>query len=270
MKRFVLCIALSMAGGCHWGDIRPDTPALDVKVPALEREGVPPDERYYVIVFGSQSPLKRPKYTHTWATFIKVTDPEFGLKVDVEPSTISWMPKTLDIKAWNLTVEPGVNLELIETVELMLKSEQRVSMWGPYEMRPGLYKKLMIQKDFLERSGIGYQCVDTYGEAARKRNGCDCIHAITDADNEFDRRHYHLRRYGETASEFIVQQCFERGLLIKPERTHDWLIPKLGLDKHPIVHRKYNGWNLSADEGIPPPTDKPESERATPLQPARF
>jgi len=260
------CWVLFFITGCSFHDIRPNTPAMQVPLVELEQEVIPVTERYYMIVFGSQSSWKRPKYTHTWATVIRVNDPDCGPHIDLEPHTISWMPKALDIKTWNLLVEPGINLDLDKTIELMKKSDQRISIWGPYEIRPGLYKKFLMQKEFLESGEIGYQCVDTTGEAAWRRNGCDCIHAITDADVQFDRRLYHLRRYGETASEFIVQQCFERGVLIKPETTHDWLIDRLGLQNHKINHRKYNGWSISADEF--PPLAPTESAR--PLGPARF
>ena len=32
------------------------------------------DESYYVLIFGSQRTPNRAKYTHTFATFVKVTD----------------------------------------------------------------------------------------------------------------------------------------------------------------------------------------------------
>lgn len=60
-------------------------------------------------------------------------------------------------------------------------------------------------------------------------------------DPQFDRRQYPLLFYGNPASKNIVRQMFERPILVHPQQTHDWLIPALGLDRYPIVHRRYDG-----------------------------
>jgi hypothetical protein len=52
---------------------------------------------------------------------------------------------------------------------------------------------------------------------------------------------YPLLHYGYRASQNIVRQISERPILIHPGQTHDWLIPVLGLDHYPIVHRQYDG-----------------------------
>src|SRR5262249_42781614 len=110
-----------------------------------------------------------------------------------------------------------------------------------YETWHGLYKRFMTQKAFLDSNAVGYQAVDTIGEAARKGNGCNCFHALSDMDPLFDRRQYPLRYFGDSATLNIVRQLQQRPVLIQPRRTHDWLIPALGLDRYPIVRRHYEG-----------------------------
>jgi hypothetical protein len=114
-------------------------------------------------------------------------------------------------------------------------------MWGPYEDGPGLFQRFLVQKQFLESGRIGYQCIDSLGEAARTGCGCDCIHAITDMDPIFDRARYPLAYFGEAASRNIVRQIHERPIIVCPGRCHDWLIPLLGLDRYPIERQKWNG-----------------------------
>jgi len=114
-------------------------------------------------------------------------------------------------------------------------------MWGPYEVWHGGYRRFMTQRAFLESGQIGYQCIDSVGEAARLGNGCNCIHAITDMDPLFGRLEYPLGKFGQAASERIVKQIMERPVVIDPPRTHDWLIPALGLDRYTIVRRNYTG-----------------------------
>src|SRR3954454_23660419 len=81
--------------------------------PSTARAG----EVYYVMVFGSESHPKQLRYTHTWATFIKATgegnDPN---AYALESNTISWLPATLEVKVFRPRSEPGVNLDLYQTL----------------------------------------------------------------------------------------------------------------------------------------------------------
>jgi hypothetical protein len=225
--------------GCAGSAVRPPTPAADVKIEDLEREPAPPNERYYLLVFGSQSRPLRPKYTHSWVTAVRVVDGGPNQPPLVEASTISWMPATLDIHPLRFRVEPGVDLDLCTTIREMRKNDERISLWGPYEIRRGLYRKLVMQKEFMDGGTVGYQCIDSVGEA-RRGCGCDCIHAVTDCDSQYDREEYPLSRFGERASENMVRQVMERGGVVNPCATHDWLLGPLGIADCPLVRRTYD------------------------------
>jgi hypothetical protein len=225
-------LCLLAAGGCANFAVPPPTPARSEDFAGL-REPVP-GERYYVIVFGSESTPRAPRYTHSWATFVRVT----GCGRTVEARTISWMPATLDIHPWRFEIEPGVNLDLHTTLRYALDAGEHVARWGPYECRPELYYRAAAQKDFLEGGVMGYQCVDTVGEAGRTGLGCDCIHAVTDMDPQYTRARYRLVRFGQAASRFIAYELGRRDMLIDPDRTHDWLNGRLGLDAYPIEQKR--------------------------------
>jgi hypothetical protein len=232
----VLC-----AFGCASRAVRPPTPARDLTVEELLAKPTPENEHYYILVFGSQTTPRIPRYTHTWATVVKTTElPGSPPQVD-EVHTISWLPATLEVRPFRFWVEKGSNLDVDTTLKTVLHNGEHVSMWGPYETWHGLYDRFLTQAAFLESGVIGYQCTDEIGEAARTGMGCDCFHAISDVDPEFDRREYPLIFYGYRASQNIVRQISERPILIHPEQTHDWLIPALGLDHYPITHRQYKG-----------------------------
>ncbi|MDB5310458.1 MAG: hypothetical protein JWO38_4660 [Gemmataceae bacterium] len=229
---------LCLLAGCANFAAVPQTPARWTDFSGLREP--PPGERFYVIVFGSETTPRVPRYTHSWATFVRVTDRP-GCEPDVEAHTISWMPATLDIRPWRFRIEPGSNLELHQTVKYALATGEHVDQWGPYESRPELYYRAAVQKEFLEGGGMGYQCVDTVGEAGRTGRGCDCIHGITDMDPQYTRARYRLIRFGTAASRFIAGELGRRDMLIGPDQTHDWLNGRLGLDAYPIRHRKYPG-----------------------------
>jgi hypothetical protein len=232
-------VVLAASCGCAATAVRPPTPAAEVRVEDLEREPAPPNEHYYLLVFGSQSEPLRPKYTHSWVTNVRVVDNGPGQPPLVEAYTISWMPATLDIHPLRFRVEPGVDLDLCTTIREMRNNGERISLWGPYEIGVGLYRKLRMQKDFMDSGRIGYQCIDTVGEA-RHGCGCDCIHAITDCDSQYDRQEYPLSRFGDRASEHMVRQVMERGGVINRCVTHDWLLGPLGIADCPIVRRTYD------------------------------
>lgn len=231
--RLALPAALLLAAGCAYFAKTPDTPARHVRFQELNQ----PDgagERYYLLVFGSQTTPKLPRYTHTWVTGVFARP-----GAAVEQHSISWMPATLDIHPWDYTIEPGVNLDLDASVHMALDKGESISLWGPYKVPPGVYKKLMIQKGFVESGVIGYQCIDTVGEAGATGTGSNCIHAISDSDALFRRQAYPLAYFGDAASEHILRQLVLRGAVPDPETTHDWLIPALGLDRYPITRREY-------------------------------
>jgi hypothetical protein len=231
--RLVLPAALLLASGCAYFARTADTPARHVRFQALNQPESPGD-RYYLLVFGSQTTPKLPRYTHTWVTAVRV-----GPGQPVEQHSISWMPATLDIHPWDFTIEPGVNLDLAASVRMALDKDERISLWGPYEVPPGVYRQLMIQKGFVESGAIGYQCIDTVGEAGETGKGSNCIHAISDADSLFRRQAYPLAYFGDAASEHILRQLVLRGAVPDPEATHDELIPALGMDRYPITRREY-------------------------------
>jgi hypothetical protein len=232
------------ASGCAALATKTPTPADNI--PARESAAIkaPPGERYFILVFGSQQKIKHPKYTHSWATVVKVTETDKPEAPKVEHQTISWLPTTLNIRVFSLCVEPGTNLTMDFTIEEMLRNCERVSMWGPYEVSAGFVHRFTVQREFMESGQVGYQCIDTVGEAGLCGNGCDCIHAITDMDPHFDRSRYPLAYFGDAASENIVAQIQTRPIIMNPEADHSWLLPLLGLDKYPIVRRCYSGRSL--------------------------
>jgi hypothetical protein len=238
----VLIVASTCAGsGCSTLAKKPDTPADNISPRESAAMTGSPGERYFALVFGSQSTPKQAKYTHTWASVVKVSGCDGPGAPVVEEHTISWMPASLVIRPLSFRVEPGANLALHFTIEEMLRHNERVSVWGPYEISAGSYHRFMVQKGFMDSGQVGYQCIDSIGEAARKGNGCDCIHAVTDMDPLFARNRYPLSYFGDAASLHIVRQLHERPIIISPEADHGWLLPLIGLDQYPITRRNYIG-----------------------------
>jgi hypothetical protein len=199
-----------------------------------------PNEHYYVLVWASQRIPKSPAHTHTFATVIHTAEQGPGNVKVLGSHTISWLPATLDIKTLALRPEPGVNLTLQESLDWVQKDGQHVFLWGPYECRASVYRRFLIQKEFMETSGIGYQCVDNIGEAARLGNGCNCIHSITDADPEFGRENYPLIWFGDSASEHLALRLRKLGSIINPEIEHDEILAALGLCEYQIRRRHFD------------------------------
>lgn len=195
------------------------------------------DERYFIILFGSQSEPRLARFTHSWAALVKATgagaDPN---RYRLEYHTISWLPATLRIRSLAVRPERGVNLELHATLRWALQN-QRVSQWGPYEIPRGLYERALAQVGVLESGQILYRALD-----GRREGTCvsDCVHALTGIDPAFDRDYFPLIRFGESASYFVVNQLFARGRVLGPCNDHSWLNHRLGLDRYPIIRRQYD------------------------------
>jgi hypothetical protein len=234
-RTWLLFACLAATSGCARFAVQPPTPAKDMDASGMWEPR--PGEHFYVILFASQSTPKFPRFTHCWGTVIHATDQGEGRQPKIESHTISWMPATLKVRPWSFHLEEGNNLGLHETFLFALGNRERISEWGPYECRPRLYYRFLVQKEFLESGRVGYQCIDDVGQAARTGDGCDCIHAMTDMDPLYSRVRYPLTRFGEAATGFVDRELRRRNILINPNQTHDWLNAALGLESFPIIHR---------------------------------
>ncbi|MBX3400527.1 MAG: hypothetical protein KF873_17470 [Gemmataceae bacterium] len=200
-------------------------------------------ERYFLIMMSSQRSPKNPNFSHTFATFVRVDPAAPGT---METRTISWMPCTGTVRVQALRPECGRNYGLHETVEWALQSEQRVSIWGPYEIEPELYHRADRRFEELERGTIRYKTYDGFHHSERVSN---CIHAVSTIN------HRHRLRiaspgWGDLAS-FIVLETMMPSIVDR-RRTHDWLIPLLKLDRYPIAYRKALPRSvLAVSSGIP-------------------
>lgn len=188
-------------------------------------------ESYYLMIFGWQSNPKQLRYTHTWATFIRAsgegTDPN---QYAVEAHTISWLPRTLAIRVWRAWPEPGVNLDLESTLQVVTSERQSVTMWGPFVIGRQVYDRSAEIHRILESGAAQYRAIST----ARNLLISDCIHAVAASDPIFGRRHYPLIRIGKPASRYIARQVMLRSRFDQWQYDNSWLIPRLGLDRYPI------------------------------------
>jgi len=234
-RQMLMALAGLAAGGCSLCGKRPETPARYLDVSGLHEPL--PGEHFYITLFGSQRPVKTPRHCHTFAAFAHVRETADGPAF--EGHSISWMPATLVTRPLDLHVEPGVNHPLCATFDWALADDQKVYQWGPYECRPRLYQRLLVQKAFLESGAVSYQCIDDIGEARRQGNACDCIHAITDIDPDYARNRYPLTRFGPSAASYIVRQLWDRDILINSEQTYEELNAQFGIDQYPIIHRTF-------------------------------
>src|SRR5262245_13593145 len=248
--RVLVLLPVLFGCGCSLLAKKVPTPAAQLTADDLDRIPKPPDERYFLILFGSDDITRWPAYVHTWATLVRVRTSDIGACGTVTPGridpaldvhTISWLPTKGEISPLYFCVEPGKNFDLHASLKNSLDTNQRIAMWGPYEVWHGFANRFLIHKAFLDSGAVGYQCIDSIGEAAKRGNGCDCIHAVTDMDPIYSRLRYPLLFYGRPATANVVRRLMLSPIFIDPPTTYDWLIPRLGLSEYPIERRQYRG-----------------------------
>jgi hypothetical protein len=208
----------------------PGTAAL---LTALFAGSAPAAESYYMLVFGSQLPtLNRPNHTHSFAAFVRATGPGCGPQCVAGCYTISWMPRTLEIRTHRLLPECGVNLDLHATLRWALHDCQRVSVWGPYQIRKELFDQALRQVARLQSGEVRYKAVDTGHPTRRVSN---CFHALSDLAVEAPRLRVGTPGWGESASYFVALTLSP--WILDPGQTHDWVLDRLGLGCFPLVRR---------------------------------
>jgi hypothetical protein len=183
-----------------------------------------------MVVFGAQrSPINRPKYTHTFATFVKATGEGPGLEAyQIESHTISWTAASFDLHMYRLRPEPGINLDLHASLQLAHRNRDQISQWGPYQIEPELHDRALKQIARLESGAIQYKLLD--GPFRPHLASC-CIHAVTDLDADHGLLETGHAR-GTAASALVVRHL--RRWMLDPDVVHYWVSERLGLGAYPI------------------------------------
>ena len=256
----LLLVGVLLACGCSLTAKKVPTPAAQLTGEDLARLPATPNDRYFLIFFGSHDPIRNPNHTHTWATLVRVRANDAGpcgvttpgcVDPALDVQTISWLPVKGTIQVRNRYVEPGRNYDLHETMKVAYDTNQSVAYWGPYEVWHGFAHRFRVQKEFLDSGAVGYQANDVRGEAAKLGNGCDCIHAVTDMDPIYPRWRYPVAVYGKPATANLVRRFMHSPIWINPPETHEWLLPRLGLDAYPLERRRYIGKSEEHQDGAP-------------------
>jgi hypothetical protein len=200
-------------------------------------------EHFYMMIFSAQRAWNVPKYTHTFATFVKAGgQPEPDKEHPFESHTISWLATRKKVCLFRLWPEPGLNLDLATSLEWALSVQSRISMWGPFQIQKGLFDKALIQKARLESGAVQYKVFDP---GYRHHTASSCIHGVCDIDRE---RGPLLTwfRYGESASRSVA--AFFLPWVIDPGQTHPWVSDHLGLAGYPIINRELPSTSLNQDQ----------------------
>lgn len=194
--------------------------------------GVRADPCYYLLMFGAQAEKDRPKYTHTFATFVKV-DPTALPACQFEAHTISWLPATLNIRVLACHPECGRNVGLHETIRWALSNCEHVSMWGPYRIQADLYRRAVRQCALLDSGQVRYKAIDSFHKSNRVAN---CIHAVSSIDAGY-RLVVLSPSWGDKASWNVLRRM--EPCICDPCTVYPRIASGLGLDQFPIIRRPF-------------------------------
>ncbi|MCI0638424.1 MAG: hypothetical protein L0Y72_29570 [Gemmataceae bacterium] len=184
------------------------------------------EDSHYLVMFAAQGPDAKPRFTHTFATFVKMSDSN-GTS-EVVAKTISWMPASGVIVPAKLLPEPGANFTLERSLEWAANLKLAVIAWGPIPIQQELFELAERRSAFLESGKVGYKMVDLGAGA-----GVNCIYAVCGLVPGGALATGAAR--GEQAS-LLVLQHLRRWFLDEP--APDGLIAQLGLDRSNITFRK--------------------------------
>jgi len=190
------------------------------------------DESYFIIVFGQQSGGNAPESSHTFATFVKATGAGPNkTKYVIDSHTISWMPRSLDVKLLKRP-EEGVNLTLKDTLRHANDLKADVSMWGSFLIKKELYNRALKQETRLIKGDIDYKALDL---RFRPDTAMNCIHAVCDIDTDKGLLATGTA-HGNDASHMVLTHLSR--WIIDSNKTHEWIGQRLELGKD-IVRRDF-------------------------------
>jgi hypothetical protein len=194
-------------------------------------------DTFFVVVFGAESRPPRPKYSHSWAAFVRLPGceacgPPAPSAGPPEVFTISWLPRAVEIHPNRPFPEDGFNFDLHTSFQIVLSQCERVMAWGPYQITPELFCRARQHAALLEGGEIRYKTIDVRYSPRRVSN---CIHALTVFNTENKRLRIGRTNFGDTASYYITDSY--RDWIIDPCQVHCWVADLLGLGQYPIRWR---------------------------------
>lgn len=207
--------------------------------PALAQAG----ECHYLLMFAAQQVPNDPDFSHTFAVFVRASwagDDPCPANPTLEYHTISWLPANGVVRTLARDPERGRNWDLHESLDLAVRNQGRISLWGPYPVRKEVYCRALQQIGELNKGRIQYKANDA---GYRSDEVSNCIHAVSTVV-EGPQLRIGSPGWGEIAS-FLVLKRFRPFLL--DETPHHWIGASLGLGKYPIIYRdRFHGPRTSA------------------------
>jgi hypothetical protein len=210
---------------------RADEPPLN---PAAPQATAQSPDRYYMIIYGTQTVPPWARYSHTWATFVRTTGTPSGEMV-ASVDTVSWLPETKKVRPLALRPEPGKNLTLEETVELVRVNNGRISAWGPYEIDEYRYQRFIARKEELEGGKLLYRAI---GGLTRNSPITNCGQSFARSSPIVGSRWQPTPKPGEDGTSHLALRYLRVGALLNNGAEHPWLISAISADYFPVTYRK--------------------------------
>lgn len=184
----------------------------------------------YLLVFASEVRPYNPLKAHTFAVVVNSDCVPGQPPQIVDFAWISWLPDAGVVRAFT-PPEKGRNVPLHETLCDAVKENRRITLWGPYRIKPELAATFRARMVTLEN------CFQYKGAAFwSPKEVCDCARAVEEMVGT-ERRWMGIFGYGAAASSAVVRKFAP--WLIEPEQSHPWVVTLLDLDKYPLTRRKY-------------------------------
>jgi hypothetical protein len=226
MRRMSICLLLMIPCLLLGGLI-----AIPLTADEKEKEQEQEKANYHVILFACEREGNPPRFSHTWATFVKSTQngaAESGTPSLDETITISWMPASGVIPA--LFTVTGRNYSLEESLTWARQNNARIAAWGPIPIRQELFDRARDRREVLERGVLAYKMLDA---PVRPDRGTNCIHAVTDLvpGPLLDTGLAH----GEEATRMVAEHF--REYMVRPEFNDATVLDLVGIGWDTIEHR---------------------------------
>ena len=225
---------------------------IKAKISARLGQGINTRDRYFMIPFAYQNDGNDPEFSHSFISVIRVLPdnkqsqltPGLGTRRyknrNFEAFTISWLPSDFMSNPHlcvfdgagsrvipqrnDCPLSPGRNFTLAETIQLAVKEQVAVAMWGPYEIDKQAFDLAVGRKRLLDGGTIKYRADDRLYR--KDQIAINCFHAMAGLDRIFPNgglfgTGFKMWGFNGTARVLIEynERAHEKGLLLEPMDT---------------------------------------------------